>query len=52
MKKIWSNEKISERAPYETPAVIYEGLISTRAGTTVLNSDDGDVDPADLFGSD
>ncbi len=52
MKKIWSNEKISERAPYETPAVIYEGLISTRAGTTVLNVGDGAADPADLFGSD
>lgn len=52
MKKIWSNEKISERSPYETPAVIYEGLISTRAGTTVLNGDGNIADPADLFGSD
>lgn len=41
------------RASYEPPAIIYEGTISTRAGTPVgqepTSRDDG-VDPADLFG--
>lgn len=26
----------SQRAPYEAPAVVYEGLISTRAGSSVV----------------
>jgi len=37
-----------ERAPYETPAIIYEGLISTRAGSTVPLSP-SDADPASVF---
>jgi hypothetical protein len=37
--------------PYETPAVIHESLITTRAGTPFGNpDDDANVDPADLFG--
>jgi len=43
----------TDHQPYEAPAVIYEGLITTRAGTPT-GSTDGDsnaVDPADLFGS-
>lgn len=42
---------------YEAPAIIYEGKISTRAGTptTVANPDvggggGGAADPADIFG--
>ncbi len=38
--------------PYEAPAVIYEGLITTRAGTpTGSTGSDNAVDPADLFGN-
>lgn len=37
-----------ERAPYETPAIIYEGLIGTRAGSTVPLSP-SDADPASVF---
>ncbi len=38
--------------PYETPAVIYEGVITTRAGSPVGGGDsEKGVDPADLFGS-
>lgn len=36
---------------YEAPAIIYEGTITTRAGTPTGSGDSG-VDPADLFGSD
>lgn len=36
---------------YEAPAVIYEGFITTRAGTPVsLTGNDTGVDPTDLFG--
>ncbi len=41
-----------QRAPYVAPAVVYEGTISTRAGSP-FNSpekDGGGLDPADLFG--
>lgn len=44
-----------QRATYEAPAVIYEGLISTRAGSSILggagsnSSPDGSVDTSDLF---
>jgi hypothetical protein len=40
------------RTPYEPPAIIYKGKISTRAGSP-LAAPDGDttvIDPADLFG--
>lgn len=41
-----------QRVAYTAPAVIYEGIITTRAGT-VIGSDpnDANVDPADLFGN-
>ena len=46
-----STEKLPTEA-YEAPAVIYDGLISTRAGSP-LGSKTGSgadgVDPADLF---
>ena len=38
-----------KRNRYEAPAIIFEGRITTRAGTT-LGNPDTDVDPADLFG--
>lgn len=44
----------SKRLPYEVPAIIYEGLISTRAGSALPGSSTSGassqaVDPADLF---
>jgi hypothetical protein len=39
-----------ERTAYEAPAIIYEGTISTRAGSPVSNpSSVNDIDPAELF---
>jgi len=38
---------------YTPPAIIYQGQISTRAGSPIgpiAPSDDGTVDPIDLFG--
>jgi hypothetical protein len=46
-------KKSDDRTPYEPPAIIYKGKISTRAGSPVF-APDGDttvVDPADLFGN-
>ena len=43
-----------ERLPYETPAIIYEGLITTRAGSPPGGGapDPGEgLDPVDLFGN-
>lgn len=49
----------SERAPYEAPAIIYEGLITTRANNTGVGGTGArgdrrsdDVDPASIFSSD
>jgi len=45
-----NTKKLPEKA-YEAPAIIYDGVISTRAGSPGGGSDnnaDG-VDPADLF---
>lgn len=40
-----------EKLTYETPAIIHESSISTRAGTPFGSpGDDSGVDPADLFG--
>jgi hypothetical protein len=40
-----------ERLTYETPAIIHEGTISTRAGSPIDGAgDDPGIDPADLFG--
>ena len=37
MKNVFvSKENDNQRAAYEAPAVVYEGLISTRAGSGVL----------------
>lgn len=38
---------------YEVPAIIYEGTITTRAGSPEGGGDgESSIDPADLFGSD
>ncbi len=44
-----------KRAPYEAPAIIYEGLITTRAGSVNPEppgggGDSGGGDPANTFG--
>ncbi len=47
-------KKSVERAPYEAPTIIYEGLITTRAVSDDINSGNGksgsDVESTDLFG--
>lgn len=41
-----------ERQPYEAPAVIYDGELTTRAGSLFPGSTmDYDVDPSKLFGN-
>lgn len=44
--------KQESRVVYEAPAIIYESVITTRAGSPLsINGSDADgVDPADLFG--
>ena len=45
-------DKTGDTLPYESPAIIYEGLITTRAGTPTGGAEsDNAVDPADLFGN-
>ncbi|MCA9933280.1 MAG: hypothetical protein H6662_12040 [Ardenticatenaceae bacterium] len=54
LKNIHVQEKSQEqRAAYEAPAIIYETIITTRAGSPLsLDVQDPDgVDPADLFGN-
>jgi len=47
------NVNPNEQYIYETPAIIYEGIITTRAGSGLPGGGDPDsVDPADLFGND
>lgn len=38
---------------YEAPAIIFEGFISTRAGSVIGKNGEGEngADPADLFGN-
>lgn len=50
MKPEPTQEERPERIPYEAPTIIYEGQITTRAGTPE-GSNQGGVDPADLFGN-
>lgn len=41
-----------ERVPYEPPAIIYEGELTTRAGSQQIGAPlDFEVDPAKLFGN-
>ena len=52
--KVMANKEPVLRV-YQPPAVIYEGTISTRAGSPIgpiSPSDDRVVDPVDLFGDD
>lgn len=48
------NEVGIKRSPYEAPAIIYEGLITTRAGSVPQspdrNSGSGAADPGNAFG--
>jgi hypothetical protein len=37
---------------YEVPAIIYEGTLTTRAGSPEGRNRDSGIDPADLFGTD
>ena len=46
---IQSQENIEE-ITYSPPAIVYEGLITTRAGSPFSADDGKDSDPADLFG--
>lgn len=52
--RVKQNEQdtINKCVSYETPAVIYEGFISTRAGSPLgkPSNNPAGVDPADLFG--
>ena len=45
-------KKENKRRPYKRPAVIYDGVINTRAGTPIGRPGDPapGVDPDDLFG--
>lgn len=47
---LFNQEEQTEQV-YEAPAVIYDGLISTRAGSPAGDPNNGasGVDPADLF---
>ncbi len=48
--KGFNKQALSEqRASYEAPAIVYEGLISTRAGSTITTKGEGVADPAGLF---
>lgn len=49
----YQDNKQQKRVAYETPAVIFETLITTRAGSPLSIDDAGSkgVDPADLFGN-
>lgn len=58
MKKLASKQKPKtsnmpkQRIAYVTPAVIYEGQITARAGSVIGDKPDGGaVDPTDLFGN-
>ncbi len=49
------NNSAPVKKAYQTPAIIHEGQITTRAGSPIsigTDSSSTDVDPADLFGDD
>ncbi len=51
------NVNRNEKPTYEAPAIIYKGIITTRAGSggpvgDPSGSGESSVDPADLFGDD
>ena len=48
-------EEKETRVPYSPPAIVYEGIITARAGSLapgVPDEDSSGVGPIDLFGSD
>jgi len=53
---MWRSDEVApaegpaDRRPYEKPAVIYSGVISTRAGSGGTGSVPDTIDPADIFG--
>jgi len=52
MKSESNPQETTERLPYEAPAIIYEGELTTRAGSVpnpITNA--FDVDPAKFFGN-
>lgn len=51
MQNLESQPDKNEVKLYEPPQIIYEGQVSTRAGSPLSNpSGVDDIDPADLFG--
>lgn len=52
MEPISQPQPSSEREPYQPPAIIYEGKLSTRAGTPEEPTGNlPGIDPADIFGN-
>jgi hypothetical protein len=51
MKPDPTPQEIQEHLPYEPPQIIYEGELTTRAGTDVPPGSPFGVDPAKLFGN-
>lgn len=52
MKPETRRQEESNRLPYEAPAIIYEGEVTTRAGSRPGGAPiPSDVDPAKLFGN-
>lgn len=52
MKSESTRQTTDERLPYEAPAIIYEGELTTRAGTTPESGTLGfNGDPSKLFGN-
>ncbi|MCP4424148.1 MAG: hypothetical protein GY803_06630 [Chloroflexi bacterium] len=52
MKQLPGKERAHDekRAVYEAPAIVYEGVIGTRAGSPLGHpTGSDDIDPADLF---
>jgi hypothetical protein len=51
MKSFDPQKEQDKKQAYESPQIIYEGKIGTRAGSPLSNpSSVDDIDPADLFG--
>jgi hypothetical protein len=47
------NSKEDKRLPYQKPAIIYHGVVTTRAGSptgVIGDPEKSGVDPSDLFG--
>ena len=53
-KPTTKKKKRVDRDPYKPPAIIYEGLITTRAASrdNPDSNPEGPIDPADIFSSD